>query len=133
MKLSQLKNLILEALQEDNLTTMPQENIDEPMKFEGKNDIKDFYVVSKPTTQNHESIVRKANVFDEILMEDTHGVYASQAEASREAKRLTQDRQSQLKELETTMEEVRAQQAELKARRDEAKAKLDDMKGKKKK
>jgi septal ring factor EnvC (AmiA/AmiB activator) len=132
MKLSTLKQLIKETLQNDAVS-MPQENIDEPMKFEGKNDIKDFYVVSKPTTQNHESLVRKANVFDEILMEDTHGVYASQAEASREAKRLTQDRQSQLKELETTMEEVRAQQAELKARRDEAKAKLDDMKGKKKK
>ena len=132
MKLSTLKQLIKETLQNDAVS-MPQENIDEPMKFEGKNDIKDFYVVSKPTTQNHESLVRKANVFDEILMEDTHGVYASQAEASREAKRLTQDRQSQLKELETTMEEVRAQQSELKARRDEAKAKLDDMKGKKKK
>jgi hypothetical protein len=132
MKLSTLKQLIKETLQNDAVS-MPQENIDEPMKFEGKNDIKDFYIVSKPTTQNHESLVRKANVFDEILMEDTHGVYASQAEASREAKRLTQDRQSQLKELETTMEEVRAQQAELKARRDEAKAKLDDMKGKKKK
>ena len=132
MKLSTLKQLIKETLQNDAVS-MPQENIDEPIKFEGKNDIKDFYVVSKPTTQNHESLVRKANVFDEILMEDTHGVYASQAEASREAKRLTQDRQSQLKELETTMEEVRAQQAELKARRDEAKAKLDDMKGKKKK
>ena len=132
MKLSTLKQLIKETLQNDAVS-MPQENIDEPMKFEGKNDIKDFYIVSKPTTQNHESLVRKANVFDEILMEDTHGVYASQAEASREAKRLTQDRQSQLKELETTMEEVRAQQAELKARRDEAKAKLDDMKGKKQK
>jgi len=37
MKLSQLKNLILEAIQEDNLASIPQENIDEPMKFEGTN------------------------------------------------------------------------------------------------
>ena len=100
MKLSQLKNLILETLQEDNLTTMPQENIDEPMKFEGVNMIKDFYIVSKPTPENRESLVRKANVFDEVLMEDTHGVYESQAEATREAKKLTQEYSTQLQELE---------------------------------
>lgn len=133
MKLSQLKNLILEAIQEDNLASMPQENIDEPMKFEGVNNIKDFYVVTKPTPENRESSVRKANVFDEVLMEDTHGVYESQAEATREAKKLTQEYSSQLQELESTMEEVRAQKKELELRRKEAAEKLAQMKGKKKK
>jgi septal ring factor EnvC (AmiA/AmiB activator) len=133
MKLSELKQLILESLQEDNLIPSTQENIEEPMKFEGMNQIKDFYVVSKPNPEMRESTVRKANVFDEILMEDTHGVYMSQAEATREAKRLTQEYMSQLQELEKTMEEVRAQKKELEERRKEAAEKLAQMKGKTKK
>ncbi len=104
MKLSTLRQLIKETLEND-ATSMPQENIEETPKFEGVNQIKEFYVVSKPTNENRESAVRKANVFDEILMNETHGVYMSQAEASREAKRLTSEYQTQLQELEKTMEE----------------------------
>lgn len=133
MKLSELKKLILESLQEENIISMPSENVEETMKFEGTNQIKDFYIVSKPTPEMRESVVKKANVFDEILMEDTHGVYMSQAEATREAKRLTQEYMSQLQELEKTMEEVRTQKKELEERRKEAADKLAQMKGKSKK
>ena len=132
MKLSELKKLILESLQEENIISMPSENVEETMKFEGVNQIKDFYVVSKPNPEMRESTVRKANVFDEILMEDAHGVYMSQAEATREAKHLTQEYMSQLQELEKTMEEVRAQKKELEERRKEAAEKLAQMKGKSK-
>ena len=131
MKLSTLKQLIKETLEND-AASMPQDNIEETPKFEGTNQIKEFYVVSKPTNENRESSVRKANVFDEILMEETHGVYMSQAEATREAKRLTQEYQSQLQELEKTMEEVRAQKKELETRRKEAAEKLAQMTGKEK-
>jgi len=132
MKLSTLKQLIKEAIHND-VTSMPQENIEETPKFEGVNQIKEFYVVTKPTNENRESTVRKANVFDEILMNETYGVYMSQAEATREAKRLTQEYQTQLQELEKTMEEVRAQKKELETRRKEAAEKLAQMTGKDKK
>jgi len=132
MKLSTLRQLVKEALQNE-MPSMPQENIEETPKFEGVNQIKEFYVVSKPTNENRESVVRKSNVFDEILMNETHGVYMSQAEATREAKRLTQEYQTQLQELEQTMEEVRAQKKELETRRKEAAEKLAQMTGKDKK
>ena len=131
MKLHQLKKIIIE-----NLTAHSPELIsspDESPKFPGVNQVKDFLVVTLPQSSSPESTVRRTNVFDDIPMDGTHGVYLSEAEASRESKRLTQEYSSQLEELEETMAEVRAQEAELKERKKEAAERIKQMKGDKKK
>jgi hypothetical protein len=131
MKLSQLKKLIIENINAHSpeLISSP----DESPKFPGINQIKDFFVVTLPASSSPESTVRRTNVFDDIPMDGTHGVYLSEAEATRESKRLTQEFSSQLKELEETMAEVRAQEAELKNRKKEAAEKIKQMTGDKKK
>lgn len=131
MKLSQFKKLIIENLQSASpeLLSSPEES----PKFAGTNQVKDFFIVTLPGSSSPESSVRRANVFDDIPMSGTHGVYLSEAEATRESKRLTQEFSSQLKELEATMAEVRAQEAELKERKKEAAEKIKQMKGDKKK
>jgi Ethanolamine utilization protein EutJ (predicted chaperonin) len=115
MKLNLLKKIIAENLKSaaPELISSPEET----PKFPGINQIKDFFVVTMPGSSSPESSVRRANVFDDIPMNGTHGVYLSEAEATRESKRLTQEYSSQLKELEDTMAEVRAQEAELKERK----------------
>ncbi len=131
MKLNLLKKIIAENLKSaaPELISSPEET----PKFPGINQIKDFFVVTMPGSSSPESSVRRANVFDDIPMNGTHGVYLSEAEATRESKRLTQEYSSQLKELEDTRAEVRAQKAELKERKKEAAEKIKQMKGEKKK
>jgi len=127
MKLHQLKKIIIE-----NLATHSPEMIsspDESPKFPGVNQIKDFFVVTLPASSSPESTVKRTNVFDDIPMDGTHGVYLSEAEATRESKHLTQEYSSQLEELEETMAEVRAQEAELKERKKAAAAKIKEMTG----
>lgn len=131
MKLHQLKKIIVENLKSTSPELLPSP--EESPKFPGTNQVKDFFIVTMPGPSFPESSVRRANVFDDIPMDGTHGVYLSEAEATRESKRLTQEYSSQLKELEDTMAEVRAQEAELKARKKEAAEKIKQMKGDKKK
>ena len=131
MKLSQLKKLIIENINAHSPELIPSP--DESPKFPGVNQVKDFFIVTLPASSSPESTVKRANGCDDIPMDGTHVVYLSEAEASRESKRLTQEFSSQLEELEETMAEVRAQEAELKERKKAAAAKIKEMTGDKKK
>jgi len=118
MKLSQLKSLILEVLEE----TEPQ--------YEVYDDLGKFYQVKRPKMgMTKENMVCEVTVFDEINKDETHGVYKNRSEANRTANELLKQFESQLNELETEMESYRSTKKEISDKAKAAKERIAKLKG----
>jgi hypothetical protein len=121
MKLSQLKRLILETLEEE---TEPQyEVIDEVGKF--------WQVKRAKPGITKEEMVCEVTAFDEINRDETHGVYKYRSEANRTANELLKNYESQLNELEVEMENYRTTKKEVTEKAKQAKERIAKLKGEK--
>ena len=118
MKLSQLKSLILEVLEE----TEPQ--------YEVYDDLGKFYQVKRPAVgMTKEDMVCEVTAFDEINKDETHGIYKNRSEANRNATELLKNYESQITELETEMENYRATKKEVAEKAKLAKERIAKLKG----
>jgi hypothetical protein len=121
MKLSQLKRLILETLEEE---TEPQ--------YEVYDEVGKIYQVKRPTVgMTKEDMVCEVTAFDEINRDETHGVYKNRSEANRTANELLKNYESQLNELEVEMENYRATKKEVTEKAKLAKERISKLKGEK--
>jgi|688.fasta_scaffold05951_28 hypothetical protein len=111
MKLNQLRQLIREEI--ENVTQEVYEPIDEMGKF---------YIVEKPKRgSKKEDIMREATAFDEIVKENTIGIYKQRSDANRAATEAIKEYETQLQELEGQMEEFRKHKSELEEKKKKAK------------
>ena len=121
MKLSQLKRLILETLEEE---VEPQ--------YEVYNEVGNIYQVLRPTVgMTKEDMVCEVTVFDDIDVNKTHGVYKNKSEANRTANELLKNYESQITELETEMENYRTTKKEVAEKAKLAKERIAKLKGEK--
>jgi hypothetical protein len=121
MKLSQLKRLILETLEEE---TEPQ--------YEVYDEVGKIYQVKRPTVgMTKEEMVCEVTAFDEINKDETHGVYKNRSEANRTANELLKNYESQLNELEVEMENYRTTKKEVTEKAKQAKERIAKLKGEK--
>jgi len=121
MKLSQLKRLILETLEEE---VEPQ--------YEVYNEVGNIYQVLRPTVgMTKEDMVCEVTVFDDIDENKTHGVYKNRSEANRTANELLKNYESQITELETEMENYRTTKKEVAEKAKLAKERIAKLKGEK--
>jgi hypothetical protein len=121
MKLSQLKRLILETLEEE---TEPQ--------YEVYDEVGKIYQVKRPTVgMTKEEMVCEVTAFDEINKNETHGVYKNRSEANRTANELLKNYESQLNELEVEMENYRTTKKEVTEKAKVAKERIAKLKGEK--
>jgi len=121
MKLSQLKRLILETLEEE---TEPQ--------YEVYDEVGKIYQVKRPTVgMTKEEMVCEVTAFDEINKNETHGVYKNRSEANRTANELLKNYESQLNELEVEMENYRTTKKEVTEKAKAAKERIAKLKGEK--
>jgi hypothetical protein len=121
MKLSQLKRLILETLEEE---TEPQ--------YEVYDEVGKIYQVKRPTVgMTKEEMVCEVTAFDEINRDETHGVYKNRSEANRTANELLKNYESQLNELEVEMENYRTTKKEVTEKAKQAKERIAKLKGEK--
>jgi Arc/MetJ-type ribon-helix-helix transcriptional regulator len=119
MKLSQLKRLILETLEEE---VEPQ--------YEVYNEVGNIYQVLRPTVgMTKEDMVCEVTVFDDIDENKTHGVYKNRSEANRTANELLKNYESQITELETEMENYRTTKKEVAEKAKLAKERIAKLKG----
>ena len=94
MKLSQLKRLILETLEEE---VEPQ--------YEVYDDLGKFYQVKRPAVgMTKEDMVCEVTAFDEINKDETHGIYKNRSEANRNATELLKN--YELLQAQTLVEEL---------------------------
>ena len=111
MKKSELRQLIREEI--ENITQEVYEPIDEMGKF---------YIVEKPRQGcKKEDIMREATAFDEIVKENTIGIYKQRSDANRAATEAIKEYETQLQELEGQMEEFRKHKSELEEKKKKAK------------
>jgi len=121
MKLSQLKRLILETLEEE---VEPQ--------YEVYDDLGKFYQVKRPAVgMTKEDMVCEVTAFDEIHKDETHGIYKNRSEANRTANELLKNYESQITELETEMENYRTTKKEVAEKAKLAKERIAKLKGEK--
>ena len=121
MKLSQLKRLILETLEEE---VEPQ--------YEVYDDLGKFYQVKRPAVgMTKEDMVCEVTAFDEINKDETHGIYKNRSEANRNATELLKNYESQITELETEMENYRATKKDVAEKAKLAKERIAKLKGEK--
>jgi len=121
MKLSQLKRLILETLEEE---VEPQ--------YEVYDDLGKFYQVKRPAVgMAKEDMVCEVTAFDEINKDETHGIYKNRSEANRNATELLKNYESQITELETEMENYRATKKDVAEKAKLAKERIAKLKGEK--
>lgn len=121
MKLSQLKRLILETLEEE---VEPQ--------YEVYDDLGKFYQVKRPAVgMTKEDMVCEVTAFDEINKDETHGIYKNRSEANRNATELLKNYESQITELETEMENYRTTKKEVAEKAKLAKERIAKLKGEK--
>jgi hypothetical protein len=121
MKLSQLKRLILETLEEE---TEPQ--------YEVYDEVGKLYQVKRPTVgMTKEEMVCEVTAFDEINKDETHGIYKNRSEANRTANELLKNYESQLNELEVEMENYRTTKKEVTEKAKQAKERIAKLKGEK--
>ena len=121
MKLSQLKRLILETLEEE---TEPQ--------YEVYDEVGKIYQVKRPTVgMTKEEMVCEVTAFDEINKDETHGIYKNRSEANRTANELLKNYESQLNELEVEMENYRTTKKEVTEKAKQAKERIAKLKGEK--
>jgi Arc/MetJ-type ribon-helix-helix transcriptional regulator len=119
MKLSQLKRLILETLEEE---VEPQ--------YEVYDDLGKFYQVKRPAVgMTKEDMVCEVTAFDEINKDETHGIYKNRSEANRNATELLKNYESQITELETEMENYRTTKKEVAEKAKLAKERIAKLKG----
>jgi hypothetical protein len=121
MKLSQLKRLILETLEEE---TEPQ--------YEVYDEVGKIYQVKRPAVgMTKEEMVCEVTAFDEINKDETHGIYKNRSEANRTANELLKNYESQLNELEVEMENYRTTKKEVTEKAKQAKERIAKLKGEK--
>jgi len=121
MKLSQLKRLILETLEEE---TEPQ--------YEVYDEVGKIYQVKRAKPgMTKEEMVCEVTAFDEINKNETHGVYKNRSEANRTANELLKNYESQLNELEVEMENYRTTKKEVTEKAKVAKERIAKLKGEK--
>ena len=121
MKLSQLKRLILETLEEE---VEPQ--------YEVYDEVGKIYQVKRPAVgMTKEDMVCEVTVFDDIDENKTHGVYKNRSEANRTANELLKNYESQITELETEMENYRTTKKEVAEKAKLAKERIAKLKGEK--
>ena len=119
MKLSQLKRLILETLEEE---VEPQ--------YEVIDEIENFYQVKRPTMgASKEDMVCEVTVFDDININETHAILKNKSEANRIANELLKNYESQITELETEMENYRTTKKEVAEKAKLAKERIAKLKG----
>jgi len=119
MKLSQLKRLILETLEEE---TEPQ--------YEVIDEIENFYQVKRPTMgASKEDMVCEVTVFDDINRDETHAILKNKSEANRIANELLKNYESQITELETEMENYRNAKKEATEKANLAKTRIEKLRG----
>jgi len=119
MKLSQLKRLILETLEEE---VEPQ--------YEVYDEVGKIYQVKRPAVgMTKEDMVCEVTAFDEIHKDETHGIYKNRSEANRNATELLKNYESQITELETEMENYRNTKKEVAEKAKLAKERIAKLKG----
>jgi len=112
MKLNELRKLIKEELD-----TVMQEEKHEPIDEVGK-----FFVVMKPSKgAKKEDIMKESTVFEEILPENTLGVYTQKSDASRHATEAIKEYETKLDELKASMEEFRKTKKDIDDKKSKAK------------
>ena len=119
MKLKDLRKLIKEEVE-----SIVKEEAHNPIDEVGK-----FFVVMKPTKgAKKENIMREATVFEEILPENTLGVYKQKSDASRHAAEAIKEYESKLDELNASMEEFRTTKKDIEDKKTKAKELIQKLK-----
>ena len=117
MKLLDLLNEIEEA---EKTHLEPVEEVYQPVDEVGK-----FFVVKKPKKgMTKEDIMYEATIFDNIVPEETKGVYKQKSDASRVATEALKEYESQLKEMEDAMNEFRSAKKDIEEKKKVAKEKI---------
>ena len=116
-KLLDLLNEIEEA-EKDHLE--PVEEVYKPVDEIGK-----FFVVKKPKKgMTKEDIMYEATIFDNIIPEETQGVYKQKSDASRTATEAIKAYEAQLEEMESAMNEFRSAKKDIEEKKKIAKEKI---------
>ena len=116
-KLLDLLNEIEEA-EKDHLE--PVEEVYKPVDEIGK-----FFVVKKPKKgMTKEDIMYEATIFDNIIPEETQGVYKQKSDASRTATEDIKAYEAQLEEMESAMNEFRSAKKDIEEKKKVAKEKI---------
>lgn len=88
-----------------------------------------FFVAKKPKKgMTSEEMVYEATAFDNIVPEETLGIYKNKSEAKRLANEALKSFDEQLKEVESSMEEIRKAKEDIKAKAQAAKEKINKIK-----
>jgi hypothetical protein len=118
MKKSELRQLIREEI--EKITQEVYEPIDEMGKF---------YIVEKPKRgSKKEDIMRESTAFDEIIKDNTIGIYKQRSDANRAATEAIKEYETKLNELESQMEEFRKYKSELEEKKKKAKDTINNLK-----
>jgi hypothetical protein len=113
-----------EGVIKEVMDTLMAEEAHNPIDEVGK-----FYVVEKAgKNKTKEDMVKESTVFDEILKENTIGVYKNLSEAKRHANEALIEYEKQLEEVKSAMEEFRKSKAEIDEKKKAAKEKIEKMK-----
>jgi hypothetical protein len=91
-------------------------------EYKPVDEIGKFFVVSKPKKGmiNKNEMVYEATIFDEIIKEETVGVYKNKLDAGREATLKLKEFEEKLKEIESAMNEYRDSQKDIDAKKEKA-------------
>lgn len=107
MKLSELRKIILESIQEDVVE-----------EYKPIDEIGTFYVVEKAKKgMSKDDIVKEMTVFDEIIPENVVGVYMKRPAARQKATEVIKEMEANIKELESSMTEFRAAKTDIDAKK----------------
>jgi hypothetical protein len=112
-----LINEVMNALQEEE----PHMPIDEIGKL--------YQVKLADGKMTKEEMVCEVTVFDEIISEETSGVFKNPSEARRHAGEILKEYETKLEEVKAAMEEYRTSRAEIDKKKLEAKNKINGIKG----
>ena len=110
MKLSELRKLIVETIQEEVIE-----------EYKPIDEIGTFYVVEKAKKgMTKDDIVKEMTVFDEIVPENVVGVYMKRPAARQKASEVIKEMEANIKELESSMNEFRAAKSDIDAKKQKA-------------
>lgn len=98
------------------------ESVDLKEEYNPIDEIGKFFAVRKPTKgmTNKNEMVYEVTVFDEIIKEETVGVYKNKLDAGREATLKLKEFEEKLKEIESAMNEYRDSQKDIDAKKEKA-------------
>lgn len=98
------------------------ESADLKEEYKPVDEIGKFFAVRKPTKgmTNKNEMVYEVTVFDEIIKEETVGVYKNKLDAGREATLKLKEFEAQLKEIESAMDEYRNTKKDIDEKKEKA-------------